>query len=191
MTREILVASVMLTACGDPLIRGGGAVKAGQEPQGMPLGAYQPSRCVDGSGVQAAYHATLHVIRSPEGRQVLVEHRDGYDSLVVRNGWREGHEYVYQVALRWTLHEIRVPVAPGASGRMTVARRWEEQERPEGGFRASLRDAVLTCTLARVGQTGGNPPASVSASAPPPPAPPGEPDQAPEPAGSVDPALGY
>jgi hypothetical protein len=147
MKRQLLLGLVGGTACAAPLIRGGVAVPAGQEPVGDVVLAYAPIGCVDYSGAAAKWNARLFLVEELAGRQVLVEVRGGYDSLVIRNRFVDQADVVFQVALEDTLREIRVPASGGGRGRMIIARTWSERDLPDGGFWAVPRDAVLTCTL--------------------------------------------
>jgi hypothetical protein len=147
MKRQLVFGLVGGSACAAPLIRGGAAVAAGQEPAGEVVVAYAPIGCRDYSGAAAEWNGRLFLVQDSTGQQVLVEVRGGYDSLVIRNRFVDQADLVFQVALERTLREIRVPASGPGLGRMVVSRTWSERELADGGFRAEPHDAVLTCTL--------------------------------------------
>jgi hypothetical protein len=143
----VLAVAVVLLGCGSRAVRGAAVLPAGQEPTAVWVVAYTPAGCADYSGAPAEYRAQLFLIQSTGGRRLLVEARSGYDSLVIHNSYVDGSELVFQVALERLLREIRVPTDGAGRGWMVFSRSWAEQELPDGGWRATPKDAVLTCAL--------------------------------------------
>jgi hypothetical protein len=95
----------------------------------------------------------LFLVQPVSGAPVLVEVRDGYDSVVVENSFAENQQRIFQLVAETDsgvvyLHDFRVPATGAGRGRMAATIRWREVERSEGGFQAYPEAPLLTCTLA-------------------------------------------
>ena len=140
--RGLAAVLLCLAACSArPELRGAVAVPAGKEPRGRVLQAYQPSACQDAAG-GAVTHATQLFLVSVGTQSVLVESRPGYDSLVSSGGFLVGSELVFQIVVRDTLREVRLP-SGGLAGSLVLADRWVEAE----DARATDLHVVLRCRL--------------------------------------------
>ena len=154
MTKTVLVGVVAsCAACSSAGLAGGVLVGAGGEPAGTTLALYGMGRCEDEHGARIpAPEARVSAVRLGDGRVVLVERRPGYDSIVVDNGWNDGDERVFQLALKRSggapsLREYRLPRSGGDFGRLVVVdrvSRWNDARR---GFRAEYSRATLSCSL--------------------------------------------
>jgi hypothetical protein len=152
-SRSTVALLAFAAGCGGVELRGARAVATGDEPGGRVLGTWVPSDCRDARGAASERATRVFLVKPTSGAPVLVEVRDGYDSLVVENAFTHKRERVFQVVAETDaavlyLHDFRVPVAGTGPGRMATATRWREVERPDGGFRAYLESPLMTCTLA-------------------------------------------
>ena len=153
MTRALffMLAVVCASCGGSPQLRGGSTLAAGSASSGVAIDAWAPKDCRDAKGASAERASRIELVKLPGGARVLVEQRQGYDSLVVRNSFVEGAEVVYQVIIKpadgqLALHEFRLPNA-GGKGRLSVARRWRQVESSEHRFRGYVESPVVTCSL--------------------------------------------
>jgi hypothetical protein len=147
------VVSLSTIACGGVELRGARAVARGDEPGGRVLGMWVPGACRDAGGGPAERPSRVFVVQPASGPALLVEVREGHDSVVVENTFDDRGARVFQLVLRGEderlfLHDFRLPAVGAAPGRVAVATYWHEVERPGGGFRAYLKAVDVTCELA-------------------------------------------
>ncbi len=154
MSRPRYLMLLPLMACSGPAIRGGVTVPAAQLPPGELLASYVPSSCTDAAGASAQWNSELRLLRNASGEHILVELRPDQDALVIRRVEVPGQEHVFQVVVREWLREFRLPATAGGSGKMVVARQWQESSREGGGVATELADLVLQCALVPPAATG-------------------------------------
>jgi len=151
--RIALGLCALAAGCGGPQLRGGRSVATGDEPGGQVLGSWVPSDCRDARGGVSGRPTRLFLVQPVSGAPVLVEVRDGYDSVVVENSFAEKQLRIFQLVAETDdgvlyLHDFRVPATGTGSGRMAAAIRWREVERSDGRFQAYPEGPLVTCTLA-------------------------------------------
>ena len=144
-----------LLGCASAEIRGGEVLRPGHIPVGQRLAEYRTEKCRDAKGGSAVRESTVRLIREPGGREVLVELRRDYPSLMAKNSFSSGPERVFQVVVEPAggnvlLHEFHLPAAPGRPARVLTSRRWREVAKSEHDFRAYVDDVALTCSLVNV-----------------------------------------
>jgi phosphoribosylanthranilate isomerase len=146
-----------LTSCSSTGIRGGEVLRSGHVPVGQTVAEYRPENCRDARGGAAVRASSVRLIREPGGREVVVELRKDYPSLMAKNSFVNGPERVFQVVVNPAdapvlLHEFRLPGASGTPGRVATARRWREVAKSDDDFRGYVEEVVLACSLVNVGQ---------------------------------------
>jgi hypothetical protein len=151
--RTAICLCALATACGGEELRGGHTVATGDEPGGQVLGSWVPSECRDARGGVSGRPTRVFLVQPVSGSPVLVEVRDGYDSVVVENSFAENQQRVFQLVAETDsgviyLHDFRVPATGAGPGRMAAAARWREVERSDGRFQAYPEAPLVTCTLA-------------------------------------------
>lgn len=154
MTKAALAGLVAACAgCSSAGVAGGALVAPGTEPAGTTLALYGIGRCEDERGARIPEpEARVSAVRLSDGRVVLVDRRPGYDSIVVDNGWDDGNDRVFQLALKRSggtpsLREYRLPLSGSHFGRLVVVdrvSRWNDSRR---GFHADYARAALSCSL--------------------------------------------
>ncbi len=142
-----------LLGCASSQVRGGEVLRPGHVPVGQQLVEFRPEGCRDARGAKAPWASSVRLIREPSGRDVLVELRQGYPSLMVKNAFSDGPERVYQVVVgpagdKELLHEFRLPAAPGARGRVSVGHLRDATG--DQTFRARAEDVIASCSLVDV-----------------------------------------
>lgn len=148
-------------ACDGARMAGGKLVASGSEPSGAVTGSWSPFGCRDASGAPVVpVVGAIELVRTSDGRFVLVEARPPDDSIVVTNSFVRGQERVFQLALKSGasppyLREYRVPVGGQGPGLLAVvARKWDSRD-TDDGFVAWYETApAVTCALLQ-GRTGG------------------------------------
>jgi phosphoribosylanthranilate isomerase len=145
-----------LAGCASAEIRGGEVLRPGHIPVGQALAEYRTENCRDAKGGTAVRESSVRLIREPDGREVVVELRRDYPSLMAKNSFTSGTERVFQVVVEPAggnvlLHEFHLPAAPGAPGSVSTARRWREVAKSDDDFRGYTEDVALTCSLVNVG----------------------------------------
>jgi hypothetical protein len=156
-----LAVPLFASACDSARIAGGRVVANGAAPAGTVTGSWVPFDCRDAHGAPfASEGAAIELVRTLDGRFVLVEARPPDDSFVVTNSFVRGQERVFQLALKSGssapyLREYRVPVAGKGPGRLAVvARKWDSRETPDGFVAWYATAPAVTCALLQ-GRTGG------------------------------------
>ena len=193
MTRRLTLTLFPLLACSGPAIRGGVTVPSGELPPGEVVASYVPVNCLDAAGQPAQWNNELRLVRNAAGEHVVAELRPDQDVLVIHRVSAIGQNHVFQVVVRDSLREIRLPVRSGSAGKMVVARQWQQGSFEGRDAATELRDVVLECALVATAAAGlgvsdsgadSGEAAGPDGGSEPPPAP--EP-----PDGSPDPRTGY
>jgi hypothetical protein len=127
----------------------------GHIPVGQRLAEYRTENCRDAKGGPAVRASSVQLIRESSGREVVVELRRDYPSLMAKNSFAIGSERVFQVVVEPTagnvlLHEFHLPAEPGAPARILTARRWREAAKADDDFRGYVEDVAVTCSLVNV-----------------------------------------
>lgn len=138
--------------CGGPSLRGAVAIEESRALAGAARAELLPQNCRDGRGAPADAPAlrVQRVVLS-DGREALLELRPGYDSVLVTNAHDEARGRVFQYVSDdgqqgKILHVLRMtPTVPGP-----LLERFDafEVEGSATDFRATARQAILTCALA-------------------------------------------
>lgn len=123
----------------------------GAEPEGVLRARYDRFDCRDVKNTPLQVGPTrIDVIDQPDGHEVLVEYRRGYDSMVVDNSFVDHESRVFQVSLksddgRPYLRQYRIPQSH-APGELAITDDWEHH-RTKSGFIGKFRRTLLRCTL--------------------------------------------
>ncbi len=119
---------------------------------GVAVGRFRLKACRDARGLELPLgDARVALVRTIDGKLVLVDRREGYDSIVVDNSWRQAGEQVFQLALKSAssapyVREYRLPLA-GGPGRFAIVkdvRAWADRG---SRFWARYTKAALECEL--------------------------------------------
>lgn len=147
-----LGAAALLTclwslACTSAPFRGGYARPEGRLTGTRTIQRFVPGACVDGRGrAYSARFTALDLLETRAGRPLLLEHRQGYDLLVVDNAHLDGAFLVFEVIIDGErLRRYRIPLAAGL-GQLELGREFSVVSQGTG-FRARLAAAHLTCPL--------------------------------------------
>lgn len=141
-----------VTACGSAELRGATSVARERTPIGEERGRYVARACRDGRGQPALpVPAELRVIELADGRQLLLESRRGYDSILVTNRFEDRGRTIFQFLSESeggseVLHERSFERGQASSGELVTADLFETTS-VASGFRAATRRVVLRCTL--------------------------------------------
>jgi hypothetical protein len=142
----------LLAACGGAELEGARAVDPSELPRDEPLARYTPAACKNARGEPVpAPKSDVERVALGRGREVLVEIRPGYDAVVVTNAHVEGNDWVFQFRTDDTsgpsiLHELRVPRAEAAPGRLRLSDDFEG-EIGDRENRPRVKTAALDCAL--------------------------------------------
>jgi phosphoribosylanthranilate isomerase len=144
-----------LVGCASAEIRGGEVLRPGHIPVGQTLAEYRTENCRDKKGGPALRESSVKLVREPGGREVVVELRRHYPSLMAKNSFVNGTERVFQVVVdpvggNELLHEFHLPAAPGAPASVLTAQRWREVAKSDDDFRGYVEDVAVTCSLVNV-----------------------------------------
>lgn len=150
--RAWAVGTVALVAgCGSSAsVEGGFTTSPRKEPAGAVTAKYRVSGCRDAADFPNPSPGTaVRVVRDRDGHSVLLESKEGSDTLVVKNDFPRDSRRIYQAVLerksgRRTLREYRIPER--GPGELVLARDFSVTDR-EGGFEATYHAAALTCAL--------------------------------------------
>jgi hypothetical protein len=146
-----LLVLASLCACSGPSIRGARITRARFEPEGHLLGEYTPRACTDSRGQPTELTLLVRLVQEADGQPLLAVRRPGYDTMVIRNSFRERGALVFQAAVEAhdgpILLDFRLPEQSGAPGRLTFSRRFEEKRTEGESFRARLAAPSLVCGL--------------------------------------------
>jgi hypothetical protein len=126
----------LVVGCGGSDLIGGSVVPAGEEPKGPAIRRYVPEGCVDVKGQPVLWPTTLTLVGQGD-RQILIETRPGYDSIVLRDPRRDGADVVFTLTIGRIRREVRLAAdgGPGSMRAMTqrpVLRCRLRSEAPEG-----------------------------------------------------------
>ena len=152
MRTAVTALAGALAACGGPGLRGAIAVEPGKEPQPTHERAILvPAECHDRTGAKARVASEFWVVRT-DARELLVEARRGYASIIVTNRLAlPTAETVFQFVSDdgdgpALLHEIRLPSEEGGRATLTVTDAFDE--RLVGGrVLAVPGPALVSCRL--------------------------------------------
>jgi hypothetical protein len=149
MSASVFSALTVLGCAGSPF-RGGYSMAADGRIDGRMLASFTPGDCQDAAhGKVERTVMRVDVVEVLGVHRVLVEYRAQHEALVVENGFSDGGQFVFQLAIRTKPHRIRewrVPMSGLDPGVLSVASSWQE-EKNNAGFRASLAAPDLACTL--------------------------------------------
>lgn len=139
-----LVGSI---ACGGSPFRGGYTVPEAALADTRTLAHFVPGRCEDAARAEhTPRFSSVDLIETSNG-PLLLEHRQGYELLVVENFHDDGAFRVFELALPG--HRVRrwsVPRFAGGTGTLQIGRELTEVRHGER-FVAGLASSHLTCTL--------------------------------------------
>ena len=142
----------LLVACRSPGLDGADSVRPAEAPRGRRIAQYVPERCRDARRSPTPAPAlVVERVALENGRELLIETRPGFDSLVATLGFDDGDDWVFQFTTddaktKVLLHEFRVKKALRAGGRLRVADEFEESSgSPQPKFRAT--SVALDCAL--------------------------------------------
>jgi hypothetical protein len=144
-----------LSACSAARVAGGSLVRPGTEPHGEALGRWKMDDCRDARGAMLPrIDATVSLVGTRDGRVVLLEARQGFDTIVVRNAVAAESERVFQLALKSSssepfVREYRLPKAGAGPGHFAIMKdvpAWQDHA-PGGGFVARRGTVALECAL--------------------------------------------
>ncbi len=154
----LVLLSVALAACGGDPIRGGKTGESRVARQGRDVATFVPTKCVDARGAPSPVveRSRLTLVQRRDEKLVLVEETPGFDALLVDNSFEDGGGRVFQVITESNdgvplLREFRL--AKSGAGKLAVARDWSSTSLRGGGFRASYRQAILSCALTAPGES--------------------------------------
>jgi phosphoribosylanthranilate isomerase len=147
--------AVGLTGCATAEVRGGEVLRSGHVPEGRALAEYRTENCRDKNGGPTVRASSVRLIREPSGREVLVELRKDYPSLMAKNSFVSGPERVFQVVVEPAsgnvlLHEFHLPAMAGVPARVLTVRRWREVAKSDHDFRGYPEEVVASCSLVNV-----------------------------------------
>ncbi|HET9957646.1 MAG TPA: hypothetical protein VFQ61_24280 [Polyangiaceae bacterium] len=140
------------SSCGGPNLRGALAVDRGTEPRDGELSSYSVRSCSDATGAPASGAGPRVSHQRSQKRDILVEFRPRYSSVVIVNTYAEANEqvfaYVSDDAQRAAiLHEYRIPQPDNASGgRLLLFDRYTLAKDGDT-FRRTMGSPIATCTL--------------------------------------------
>jgi hypothetical protein len=153
LSAVVVVLGVVAASCGGELIRGGRIVAPGNEPPGSARCEFERRQCRDlgREPVELARTAKAIVVVNGDAL-MLLETRPGYDSLVIDNRFSDGRDTVFQAVVATDegklLYSLELPACGGgSSGTLSIARIWDEQSLPGGGFKATTQLPIATCDL--------------------------------------------
>jgi hypothetical protein len=141
-----------LTGCGGASLEGATAVAAGREPRpSTPGQILTPGECADARGAPARVKSRFWFVESSDHRNLVVEARPGFDSIVVSQRFELPTASVFQFYSDdgdgpRLLHELRFPNAAGAPPVLTVTDHFTERPLDDRTF-AEARSALVTCQL--------------------------------------------
>jgi hypothetical protein len=145
------LVATLAVACAEPGLRGANSVDRGDEPRTTRRDRLVPSACHDADGKPAAAPA-LFVVRGelPDGREIVLEERLGYDAVVIGNAYFDGSTRVYEYVADAkgagaVLHTLRFPVRLDAA-ELEDSDTFELQE-SGNTFRGVARKVALSCQL--------------------------------------------
>jgi hypothetical protein len=148
--RLVLLACVACgVACGGAPFRGGYTTRESRPPQAKTLATFVPGHCEDARHADLAPRiASVEVVETPNGRTLLLEHREGHDLLVAENHFDDGAQWVFQVVVKAEslVREWRIPRSFGATGMLVVGRELTEVGNAER-FEAGIASTHLSCSL--------------------------------------------
>lgn len=149
--RGALLALACALGCSGSPFRGGYAVGAAPLLGQKTLSTFLPGVCQDAAHADMAPDfVSLDLVETSTGRPLLVEHRPGYDLLVVENFFDDGPFLVFELIVKSDnlLRRWRVPRTPSASGSLAVGRVLRLREAKEGdAFQAGLASTRMSCSL--------------------------------------------
>jgi hypothetical protein len=161
MKALLLAVPLFASACDSARVAGGRVVANGVAPAGTVAGSWSPFDCRDARGDPFASERTaIELLRTPDGRFVLVEARPPDDSFVVTNSFVRGQERVFQLALKSAsnapyLREYRLPLVGTGPGRLVVVgRQWDSRDTDDGFVAWYAAKPAFSCALLQ-GRTGG------------------------------------
>lgn len=145
-----MTSACLLAGCAGPALEGARLAFPGAEPEGDLVADYPWAVCRDAAGYRLPGGPSRVTVVRFDGRPELVERREGYESLVVTNGFEHDGAHIFQAVIessdgRPWLRQYRVPGNRGPAT-LEVTDRFAVT-RSEEGFRATLGRVVLSCTL--------------------------------------------
>lgn len=145
--RAALLACACCLSCSSAPFRGGYA-----RPEGSILGSHSVLRFIPGHCEDAAHRElpprfdALDLLETQTGRSFLVEHRQGYEMLVIENVHDEGSTRVFELVIDGAhLRRYRIPRSSGI-GQLEAGRELGEIAHGQG-FRAGLASIRASCSL--------------------------------------------
>jgi len=145
----LLSAGCGLLACSGYLLRGASTVNPYSEPVAQQTLELRAEGCRDAIGKPASYSARLAFVQQLNGAELLIERRDGFDSVVIDNvhSTEQGRTFVYlsdagsrgKLAHRFELGRDNV-------GKLEVANQFSVTDMANG-FSVKLDHVVLRCEL--------------------------------------------
>jgi hypothetical protein len=151
--RVLVLLAPGLAGCGGASLEGATAVAAGTEPRpSAPGQILTPGECTDARGTPARVASRFWLVESSDHRNLVVETRPGFDSIVVSQRFELPAASVFQFYSDdgdgpRLLHELRFPNAAGAPPVLTITDRFSERSLDDRTF-ADVSSVLVRCTLA-------------------------------------------